>query len=527
MASSLLSSLAFLITATIVIANPTVTISSGVVIGTTVTPVNQPSATAVVNAFLGIPFAKSPPQRFSPPEAPEPWSTPLQAQSLAPSCPQQNISVNGLSLERQLALPVAGDIQQSEDCLYLNVYAPQNSSSSNLTEVLFWIHGGDLIGGSASQSLYTASPLPINENIVLVIPNYRLSMFGFSNSPEIPSGQQNSGFLDQRLALNWTQNNIKQFGGDPSKVTVFSESAGGWSAKQLLAIPPSPLPFQAAIIESEALELPGNGTANYQNVSQHFNCTDISCLRNVSMSSIQDYVSKNNLFFKPVADNATSVSDIRNSINNGTFANVSMIIGTNKNELSQLVFLISGGGTFNVNQTLDNICAAIHIQKPLCNLFIGQLQKLVGGNLTWPDISRIVTDTVFTCPTGAIANYTSGHGLKVWRYRYSASLNDTGTFPGEGAVHASEVPIVFGTYPTENATDQEVALSKYMQHAWASFAKNPDGGPGWPQIGTNGGLELADIGSGNSSGENNVTFWEADSYCGTLLGYAEQLGFAW
>ncbi|GIC89793.1 uncharacterized protein Aud_006221 [Aspergillus udagawae] len=355
----------------------------------------------------------------------------------------------------------------------------------------------------------------------------RPTVFGFSNSPEIPSGQQNSGFLDQRLALNWTQNNIKQFGGDPSKVTVFSESAGGWSAKQLLAIPPSPLPFQAAIIESEALELPGNGTANYQNVSQHFNCTDINCLRNVSMSSIQDYVSKNNLFFKPVADNATSVSDIRNSINNGTFANVSMIIGTNKNELSQLVFLISGGGTFNVNQTLDNICAAIHIQKPLCNLFIGQLQKLVGGNLTWPDISRIVTDTVFTCPTGAIANYTSGHGLKVWRYRYSASLNDTGTFPGEGAVHASEVPIVFGTYPTENATDQEVALSKYMQQAWASFAKNPDGGPGWPQIGTNGGLELADIGSGNSSGENNITFWEADSYCGTLLGYAEQLGFAW
>jgi carboxylesterase type B len=106
-------------------------------------------------------------------------------------------------------------------------------------------------------------------------------------------------------------------------------------------------------------------------------------------------------------------------------------------------------------------------------------------------------------------------------------LNDTGTFPGEGAVHASEVPIVFGTYATGNATDQEVALSKYMQHAWASFAKNPDGGPGWPQMGTNGGLELADIGSGNSSGENNITFWEADSYCDTLLEYAELLGFAW
>jgi hypothetical protein len=65
-----------------------------------------------------------------------------------------------------------------------------------------------------------------------------------------------------------------------------------------------------------------------------------------------------------------------------------MIIGTNKNELSKLVYLISGGGTFNVNQTLDNICAALHLQMSTCNFFIGQLQNLVGSNLTWPDISR-------------------------------------------------------------------------------------------------------------------------------------------
>lgn len=114
------------------------------------------------------------------------------------------------------------------------------------------------------------------------------------------------------------------------------------------------------------------------------------------MNSIQDYISKNNLFFKPIADNATSVSDIRTSINNGTFANVSMIIGTNKNELSKLVYLISGGGTFNVNQTLDRICAALHLQTPTCNFFIGQLQNLVGHNLTWPDISRYDHSSFFT-----------------------------------------------------------------------------------------------------------------------------------
>lgn len=82
-------------------------------------------------------------------------------------------------------------------------------------------------------------------------------MFGFSNSPEVPFGSQNSGFLDQRFALQWVQENIAQFGGDPSKVTLFGESAGGESIKQLLANPPSPLPFAGAILQSENTVLIG------------------------------------------------------------------------------------------------------------------------------------------------------------------------------------------------------------------------------------------------------------------------------
>ncbi|KAI9369617.1 alpha/beta-hydrolase [Aspergillus egyptiacus] len=496
-------SLAILGITVTVTADPTVTIASGVIVGTAVTPSNQPTATGVINAFLGIPFAKSPPERFSPPEEPEPWSTPLLAQALPPSCPEQALP-GGLSLEASLTSPVAGNTQQSEDCLYLNIYAPQNASASNLKEVMFWIHGGNLVSGSASQSLYWGSPLPINEDIILVTTNYRLSFFGFSNSPGIPYGEQNSGFLDQRLALDWARQNIQHFGGDPTKITVFGESAGGLSVKQLIATPPSPLPFRAAIIESEAMELPRNGTANYQNVSQYFNCTDIQCLRNVSATSIQDYISNNHLFFKPVDDGVSYVSDIRNSITNGSSANIPILIGSNRNELSELVFSISLGGTLNVDQTLDVICEVLRIPQQTCSYLI-----------------------LFTCPIGAIANYTNGQSYKVWRYRYSASLNDSQTFPGEGATHASEVPIVFGTYQTRNATGQEVSLSRYMQHAWASFAKSPDVGPGWPRLGTNQGTELADIGSGNSSGENSITFWETDIYCGTLLVFAEYLGFAW
>ncbi|KAL3481111.1 alpha/beta-hydrolase [Aspergillus californicus] len=464
-----------------VTADPTVTIASGVVVGTTRTPINQPSPSAVLNAYLGVPFAKSPPKRFSAPEEPEAWENPLLAQALAPRCPQQELRGNS-SLESYLAPTAAEDVRQSEVCLYLNVYAPQSASTSNPNAVMFWTHGANLGSGSASESSYTDPAFSINEDIIIVTTNYRLGFFGFSNSPEIPLGQQNSG-------------------GDPTEVTVFGSSAGGFSTKQLVATPPSPLPFYAAIMESQTAALPEDGAANYQNVSQHFGCTDINCLRNVPMHDLQNYILGNNLFFYPSVDNVTCVSDIRKSIDKGTSANVPIILGTNANELSGLVYQISDNGTADVDSTLNEICHAV--------------------------VPVMVTDTVFTCPTGAIANYTSEHSYCGWRYRYSASFNDTGTFPGEGATHGSEVPIVFGTYPVGGATDQKVVLSHYMQHAWASFAKNPGGGPGWPQVGTNGGIELADIGSGDSSGETDITFWEADSYCGTLLGYSDLLGFSW
>ena len=105
------------------------------------------------------------------------------------------------------------------------------------------------------------------------------TVFGFSNSPEIPFGQQNSGLLDQRFALQWARSNIKQFGGDPDKITIFGESAGGESVKQLLANPPSPLPFRGAIMESQQTGLVADGKLNYENVLSHFGCTTLECIR--------------------------------------------------------------------------------------------------------------------------------------------------------------------------------------------------------------------------------------------------------
>jgi len=118
---------------------------------------------------------------------------------------------------------------ESEDCLFLNVFAPSTPAPAGGRAVLFWIYGGALQFGSAGLPEYDGSGFAAYQDVIVVTTNYRTNVFGFSNSPEIPFGEQNSGFLDQRKALEWVQGNIARLGGDPAAVTIFGESAGGYS----------------------------------------------------------------------------------------------------------------------------------------------------------------------------------------------------------------------------------------------------------------------------------------------------------
>jgi hypothetical protein len=122
-------------------ANPTVTLDSGVVVGTATRVLNQPSVTGLASAYLGIPFASSPPLRFAPPTSPSPWKEPLVAQTLPPAC-LQAFGTGAIAARTEEYFntppPPAGE---SEDCLYLNVYAPPDASPSNLKPVMFWIYG--------------------------------------------------------------------------------------------------------------------------------------------------------------------------------------------------------------------------------------------------------------------------------------------------------------------------------------------------------------------------------------------------
>lgn len=148
---------------------PTATIDSGVVIGTTTA---LPSATGSVNQYLGIPFAQSPPERFSPPQPPSSFHEPLIAQQWSPACIQQ-FQYPRTSYEFTRAVFNTPAPEESEDCLYLNVYAPSTPAPADGRAVLYWIYGGSLQFGTAGQPGYDGSSFASNEDVIVVTVNYR------------------------------------------------------------------------------------------------------------------------------------------------------------------------------------------------------------------------------------------------------------------------------------------------------------------------------------------------------------------
>ncbi len=128
---------------------------------------------------------------------------------------------------------------RKEDCLYLNIWRPKKDGKF---PVMVWIHGGGLTSGSGSDAMYWGDRLSSSKDVVVVTFNYRLGALGFlalkelsAEDPHASSG--NYGLLDQVAALKWVQQNIASFGGDPDNVTIFGESAGGWSVCMLMASP--------------------------------------------------------------------------------------------------------------------------------------------------------------------------------------------------------------------------------------------------------------------------------------------------
>jgi para-nitrobenzyl esterase len=201
---------------TLAVAQPTANTTDGVVRG---------RVYAGCNVFRGVPFAEPPtgPLRWRSPRPKEPWRDVREAAIPAAQCPQLDL-LKGLYLGK-------------EDCLYLSVYSPPSCTSDSPCPVMFWIYGGAWsIGGNGEFGLYTGQHLAMKHGVVVVSTNYRLDVLGWLALEELTGddgGYANWGLRDQTLALHWTPANVRSFGGDPAQVTIFGESAGGFSVCQV------------------------------------------------------------------------------------------------------------------------------------------------------------------------------------------------------------------------------------------------------------------------------------------------------
>jgi carboxylesterase type B len=198
--------------------------------------------------FLGVPYAKPPVEelRFKVAQPVERWDGVLQATKWPPFCVQPSMTLASKSS------PVHPLTQMmSEDCLYLNIWTPSLKFNKNHKRpVMVWIHGGAFQYGGISVDENDGSALALAGDVVVVTMNYRISAFGFLNANNPQNGPNNVGLLDQRAALEWVHNNIKQFGGDPQQVTLFGESAGGHSVGLHMISPGSQPFFKRAIMQS-------------------------------------------------------------------------------------------------------------------------------------------------------------------------------------------------------------------------------------------------------------------------------------
>ncbi|KAJ9645719.1 hypothetical protein H2199_002759 [Coniosporium tulheliwenetii] len=503
---------------------PSVTIDAGVVIGTTT---HLPSASAAVNKYLGIPFA-APPVRFTVPVKPEPWDAPLNATAWKSTCIQQFPRVSA-ELSDILETVFNGfATEESEDCLYLNVYAPAGPVPDSGRAVMFSIYGGNLQFGSAQQPIFDGAPFAAYEDVILVTINYRTNIFGFASAPELPLAERNLGFLDQRAALDWVARNIHAFGGDPAKVTIMGESAGAFSVDTLITTMPQNPPFRAAILQSGQYSFltPGlvDSTPTWLTLTAILGCSDpvsnLTCVRSVSAENLTEITEANNLIFYPTSDNVTLLS-------HPAAARGRKPGPSGQNNLTE--FLNQWFGAFP-----PKVMEAVRQAYPLQ----GRTENEV--------IAEIFGELFFLCPQSLHANATSDAGIPTWRYWFNATFPNL-HLPGFnlGIYHGSELPLVFSTYFPYNVTAQQYALSNFMRQAWARFAKNPAEGPGWNAVGTGGSfvraqegwkgfgeavlereaddLHVGVLGAEGTAGVKVVRQSEIDARCGLFLPVYEAL----
>ncbi|XP_071386155.1 acetylcholinesterase-like [Centroberyx affinis] len=470
-----------------------------------------------VRAFLGIPYGKPPVGRlrFRAPEPAEGWEGVRDVTKFPNSCYQLP---DTLFPEFSGAEMWNANTPLSEDCLYLNVWAPRLNQTqpqdSPLAPVLVWIYGGGFITGTSSLDLYDGRFLSKSEGVVVVSMNYRLGALGFLTLPDNKNIRGNAGLLDQRLALRWVANNIAAFGGDPAKVTLFGESAGGVSVSLHLLSPGSHALFQRAVLQSGAPNAP------WATVSQKvawdrsmmlgklLGCplsppADLElCLEKADPQTILTnqfkVITKPSLIalpFAPHVDGDFLPDKPEVLLRTGNFLKTEVLLGLNKDEGTY--FLVYGVPGYDITSqsliTRRNFMQGTVLAMPEDSNITRE--AVVFQYTDWTDenngtknrdsLGSVVGDKLFTCPMLEFAQRYPQHGGKAYLYFFD-HRSSTNPWPAwMGVMHGYEIEFVFGMplNVTLGYTQNEVNMSrKFMKH-WANFARtgNPSiKGADWP-----------------------------------------------
>ncbi len=437
--------------------------------------------------FLGIPYAAPPvgALRWAAPQPARRWPGVRQATSYGSRCAQL-ASGNGPRVD-------------SEDCLYLNVYVPPVKTAS--LPVLFMIHGGGLTTGAGDQ--HDGSLIATTDNIVVVSINYRLGPFGFLDVPGLAATASathgNFGLLDQEAALRWVRRNIAAFGGNPAKVTIDGESAGGWSVCALLTSPPARGLFRGAIMQSGSCASRSPATAQAAGLAfaKQAGCpgpaTAAACLRALPETKLLTASANYSAQFTyggpelPAAD-ASAVAA-------GDYDRVPLLIGSNHDEGRTF----SQGFTGLTETQADQLVASTYGSSRAAAILARYPWKSYPRPYTAAYmIGDIWTDSGFVsgiggCPTQKMAAQFAST-TRTYFYQFddlhAPGLNKTHPGYQWGAGHAMELAYLWPSFNNgyslyDLLTPAQLELSTQMVRYWGAFVTTgrPEvsGQPFWPR----------------------------------------------
>ncbi|GAA2831945.1 carboxylesterase family protein [Crossiella cryophila] len=417
-------------------------------------------ATPDLRVYQGIPYARA--TRWSPPTPPHPWPGIREATQPGPICPQPG---------------PGGTVQGAEDCLSLDLHRPQGTDR---LPVLVFVPGGGFTTGAGSQ--YNPARLATRGNLLVVTLNYRLGALGFLAHPDLGPDTGNLGLQDQQAALRWVRANIAAFGGDPGRVTLWGQSAGGYSVCAHLSAPASRGLFHQAAIHSAPCANPMITRTEAQRRAKAsattLGCPDVTCLRDLPLSALvglhQDQVSLlrrdfNGRPWLPVTGTPTLPTQSH-------LARVPLLLGGTADEMTP--FVAAQHRTLTAAEYPAVVTTLFGDDGPAI------LRRYPPESQPTPALalSRLLTD--HGGALGACTQLPVAESARepVYTFEFAEPTGHVvGDFP-YGAAHSAELRYLLDlSWPQPPLTPAQQELSQRMIDHWAAFVRTGD--PGWPQHG--------------------------------------------